>query len=40
MNHQNFSPRPALLLIDLQQGFNDETHWGGNRNNPDANKSA
>lgn len=36
MNHQNFSPRPALLLIDLQQGFNDETHWGGNRNNPDA----
>ncbi len=31
MSHQN----PALLLIDLQQGFADEAHWGGNRNNPD-----
>ncbi len=32
MSHQN----SALLLIDLQQGFADEAHWGGNRNNPDA----
>lgn len=25
----------ALLLIDLQIGFDDVNHWGGNRNNPD-----
>lgn len=24
----------ALLLIDLQLGFDNHTHWGGNRNNP------
>ena len=27
---------PALLLIDVQKGFNDEAFWGGNRNNKDA----
>ncbi len=27
---------PALLLIDIQKGFEDEAHWGGNRNNRDA----
>jgi len=26
----------ALLLIDLQKGFDEEEHWGGNRNNRDA----
>ena len=26
----------ALLLIDVQKGFNDEDYWGGNRNNKDA----
>jgi nicotinamidase-related amidase len=26
----------ALLLIDLQKGFEEETYWGGNRNNRDA----
>ncbi len=26
----------ALLLIDLQKGFDDENFWGGNRNNKDA----
>ena len=26
----------ALLLIDVQKGFNDEDFWGGNRNNKDA----
>ena len=26
----------ALLLIDIQKGFADEEHWGGNRNNKDA----
>jgi nicotinamidase-related amidase len=27
---------PALLLIDVQKGFNEEAFWGGNRNNKDA----
>lgn len=31
---------PALLLIDLQKGWEDEKHWGGNRNNPDAERKA
>lgn len=26
----------ALLLIDIQKGFDDENYWGGNRNNKDA----
>lgn len=26
----------ALLLIDLQKGFEDEEYWGGNRNNKNA----
>ncbi len=26
----------ALLLVDIQKGFDDESHWGGNRNNKDA----
>jgi nicotinamidase-related amidase len=26
----------ALLLIDVQKGFNEEDYWGGNRNNKDA----
>ncbi|WP_225000028.1 cysteine hydrolase family protein [Cesiribacter sp. SM1] len=26
----------ALLLIDVQQGFYNESYWGGNRNNPGA----
>ena len=28
--------KPALLLVDIQKGFEDENHWGGNRNNNDA----
>ena len=31
---------PALLLIDIQQGFDDHAHWGGHRNNPDAESNA
>lgn len=27
---------PALLLIDIQQGLDDHSFYGGNRNNPDA----
>jgi nicotinamidase-related amidase len=27
---------PALLLIDVQQGFDDVAYWGGARNNPQA----
>ena len=26
----------ALIIIDVQKGFDDEKHWGGNRNNKDA----
>lgn len=33
-------PAPALLLIDIQQAFNDLAHWGGERNNPDAEANA
>jgi nicotinamidase-related amidase len=28
--------RPALILIDIQKGFDDIQYWGGNRNNPGA----
>lgn len=28
--------KPALLLIDIQKGFENEKYWGGNRNNTDA----
>lgn len=27
---------PALILIDLQKGWDNHEHWGGNRNNPNA----
>jgi nicotinamidase-related amidase len=27
---------PALLLIDIQKGFENIAYWGGQRNNPDA----
>lgn len=30
----------ALILIDLQKGWDNHEHWGGNRNNPDAEKVA
>ncbi len=31
---------PALLLIDIQKGFEDIAYWGGQRNNPDAENNA
>ena len=30
------SNRPALLLVDIQKGFDNIDYWGGQRNNPDA----
>ena len=31
---------PALILIDIQKGFEDIEYWGGHRNNPDAETNA
>lgn len=30
----------ALILIDLQKGFDDEEYWGGNRNNNEAERKS
>jgi nicotinamidase-related amidase len=32
--------RPALILIDLQKGFDNIEYWGGQRNNPNAEENA
>lgn len=32
--------KPALILIDIQKGFDDIAYWGGQRNNPDAEHNA
>lgn len=32
--------KSALILIDIQKGFNDIEYWGGERNNFDAEKNA
>ena len=34
--HEN----PALILIDIQKGFEDIQYWGGQRNNPEAEENA
>src|SRR5437588_12141165 len=34
------SDRPALILIDIQKGFEDIARWGGQRNNPNAEQRA
>lgn len=31
---------PALILIDIQKGFEDTYYWGGHRNNPEAETNA
>ena len=31
-----FGGNPALLIIDAQKGIQETEHWGGNRNNPEA----
>jgi nicotinamidase-related amidase len=32
--------KPALILIDIQKGFEDIEYWGGHRNNPEAEANA
>jgi nicotinamidase-related amidase len=32
--------RPALLLVDIQKGFDNIEYWGGQRNNPEAEENA
>jgi nicotinamidase-related amidase len=36
MNSPTNLPAPALIIIDAQVAFDDPDHWGGARNNPDA----
>ena len=31
---------PALILVDIQKGFDNVAYWGGQRNNPNAEKNA
>lgn len=35
-----FKSKPALILIDIQKGFENIAYWGGHRNNPDAEVNA
>ena len=34
------SNRPALILVDIQKGFDNIDYWGGQRNNPNAEENA
>lgn len=40
MKKLTLSDRPALILIDIQKGFDDIAFWGGHRNNPEAETNA
>ena len=33
------SKHTALMIIDAQEGIKEAAHWGGNRNNPQAEKN-
>jgi nicotinamidase-related amidase len=35
----NTDSNPALVLIDVQRGIDEADHWGGNRNNPEAERN-
>lgn len=37
---QTFQSMPLLLLIDIQKGFDQISHWGTERNNPHAEQNA
>jgi nicotinamidase-related amidase len=39
-NKMTIEDRPALILIDIQKGFDDIEYWGGHRNNPEAEEKA
>ena len=34
------SQKPALILVDIQKGFDNIPYWGGSRNNPEAENNA
>ena len=36
----SITDKPALILVDIQKGFDDIAYWGGQRNNPDAEQKA
>jgi len=36
----SITDKPALILIDIQKGFDDLQYWGGQRNNPHAENNA
>jgi len=36
----SLTDQPALILVDIQKGFDDIAYWGGGRNNPDAEQNA
>ena len=36
----NTNNKPALVLVDIQKGFEDLEYWGGHRNNPGAEQTA
>jgi nicotinamidase-related amidase len=40
MNDKISPAAPALILIDIQEGFNQLDYFGGERNNPDAEQQA